>query len=63
MQVKGPKLYGLTYEVKNWATIPWILSESGFAEKLNLDVVAVLMPKKLLKPGEAAYVYVAAKSL
>ncbi|MBA3814872.1 MAG: hypothetical protein H0X26_10430, partial [Alphaproteobacteria bacterium] len=62
------KLRGLTYEVKNLATIPWILAESGFAEKLNVDVldihvVAVLMPKKFLKPGESIHVYVAAKSL
>lgn len=62
-EVKNSKLRGLTYEVKNWATIPWILAESGFAQKLNLDVVAILMPKKLLKPGESAYVYVAARSI
>lgn len=62
-EVKNSKLRGLTYEVKNWATIPWILAESGFAQKLDADVVAVLMPKKLLKPGESTYVYVAARSL
>ncbi len=62
-EVKNDKLRGLTYEVKNLATIPWILAESGLAEKLNLEVVAVLMSKKLLKPGESTHVYIAAKSL
>jgi type-F conjugative transfer system secretin TraK len=62
-EVKSNKLRGLTYEVKNGATIPWILAESGFTEKLNLDVVAVLMPQKLLKPGERMRVYVAVRSL
>lgn len=62
-EIKGEKLRGLTYEVKNWATIPWILAESGFAQRLNIEVVAVLMPKKILKPGERMHVYVAAKSI
>ncbi len=62
-EVKNNKLRGLTYEVKNQATIPWIMAESGFAQKLDADVVAILMPKKLLQPGESAYVYVAAKSI
>ncbi|MBA3814783.1 MAG: type-F conjugative transfer system secretin TraK [Alphaproteobacteria bacterium] len=67
-EVKNDKLRGLTYEVKNLATIPWILAESGLAEKLNVDVldihvVAVLMPKKFLKPGESTHVYVAAKAI
>jgi type-F conjugative transfer system secretin TraK len=62
-EVQNDKLHGLTYEVKNLATIPWILAESGFAQKLNINAVAVLMPKKLLNPGESTYVYVAEKSL
>ncbi|MDP4154220.1 MAG: type-F conjugative transfer system secretin TraK [Bacillota bacterium] len=62
-EVKSTKLHGLTYEVKNWGPIPWILAESGFARKLNGDVIAVLMSSRLLKPGESAYVYVATKSL
>lgn len=62
-EVKNNKLRGLTYEVKNLGTIPWILSESEFSEKLDADVVAILMPKKLLNPGESIDVYVAAKSL
>lgn len=62
-EVKNSKLRGLTYEVKNWATIPWILAESGFSQKLDAEVVAILMPKKILKPGESAYVYVCARSI
>jgi hypothetical protein len=62
-EIKNGKLRGLTYEVKNLASIPWILSESGFAQKLESDVVAVLMPQKLLNPGERMHVYVAAKSI
>lgn len=62
-EVKNDKLRGLTYEVKNWATIPWILAESGFAQKLNLDVVAVFMPSRLLKPGERIHVYAAVRTL
>lgn len=62
-EITNGKLRGLTFEVKNEATIPWILAESGFAEKLGLDVVAVLMPKKLLNPGERMQVYVTVRSL
>ncbi len=67
-EVKNDKLRGLTYEVKNLTTIPWILETSEFAQKLNIDVldihvVAVLMPKKLLKPGESTHVYIAAKAI
>lgn len=62
-EIENNKLRGLTYEVKNLATIPWILAESGFAETLDIEVVAILMPKKILQPGEKAYVYVAAKSI
>ena len=62
-ELTNGKLRGLTYEVKNWATIPWILAESGFAQKLNLTVVAILMPQKVLNPGERMQVYVAASSL
>jgi type-F conjugative transfer system secretin TraK len=62
-EIKNNKLRGLTYEVKNLAAIPWILAESGFAESLNMNVVAVLMPKKLLQPGERMHVYVAIRSL
>ncbi|MBA3814735.1 MAG: type-F conjugative transfer system secretin TraK [Alphaproteobacteria bacterium] len=67
-EVNNNKLRGLTYEVKNLTPTPWVLVESGFAQKLNIDVldihvVAVLMPKKFLKPGESTHVYIAAKSL
>lgn len=61
-EITNGKLRGLTFEVKNWATIPWILSESGFAEKLGLNIVAVLMPQKLLVPRERMHVYVALRS-
>lgn len=62
-EIKNGKLRGLTYELKNLASIPWILTESGLAEKLDLEVVAVLMPQKLLNPGERMHVYVAARSI
>ena len=62
-EIKNNKLRGLTYEVSNSSTIPWILAESGFAQKLDLKVVAILMPQKILKPGERMQIYVAAKSI
>lgn len=66
-EVKNPKLRGLTFEVENYAELPWFLSEKEFAQKLGLnldcDVVAVLMPQKLLNPRERMYVHVAVRSL
>lgn len=59
-EIRNDNLRGLTYEIKNTGTIPWILSESGFTEKLKENVIAILMPKKLLKPGENAHVHVVA---
>lgn len=61
--LKGFPLRGLTYEVKNTSNLPWILSESSFAEKLNEDVIAILMPQKLLKPGESTHVYIVEKAI
>ena len=60
-EIRNDNLRGLTYEVKNSGTIPWILAESGFAQKLDVRVVAILMPQKLLNPGEGTHVYVIAK--
>lgn len=62
-EIHNTALRGLTYEVKNSGTTPWILSESGFAQKLDADVIAILMPKKLLKPGESTHVYVVKKAI
>lgn len=62
-EISNNKLRGLTYEIKNSGTIPLILAESGFAQNLDVSVVAILMPKKLLHPGESTHVCVAAKSL
>jgi len=60
-ELKGEKLRGLTFEVKNTSNIPLIMVEEGFAK--SADVVAVFMPKKLLHPGEKTHVYVAQKSV
>lgn len=61
-EIQNTKLRGLTFEVKNLASIPWILAESGFVDSLDMDVVAILMPKKLLTPGERMHVHVAVRS-
>lgn len=72
-EISNKRLRCLTYEVKNSESIPLILGtdvrtqtleESSFAERFtNLTVLAILMPKKLLKPGESTHVFIAAKSL
>lgn len=62
-EIANNELRGLTFEVENYAEVPLFLLEKGFSEKLDLDVVAVLMPKKLLKAGEKMKVYVAVRSI
>lgn len=67
--LKGPHLQGLTYEVKNTSKIPLILSEEAFAinrdvrtsDSITSDVIAVLLTKKRLNPGERTTVHVIAK--
>lgn len=62
-EIKGEKLRGLTYEVRNTYKTPLILSESEFAESLPLkktDIVAILMPTKTLDHGERTEVHVVA---
>lgn len=60
MPLRGLPLKGLTYAIKNEGVIPWILAESDFAGKLEMQVIAILMPKKILNPGESTHVYVIA---
>ena len=65
-EIKGQKLRGLTYRVHNNTKEPLILSEPEFAEKISLKphtLVALLISKKTLTPGEGTDVYVVASKL
>ncbi len=67
-ELQGDALRGLTYEVHNNTKEPLVLSEPEFAgtwaetggEELN-DLIAILMPQKVLNPGERSLVHVVAK--
>ena len=67
-ELQRDTLRGLTYEVHNNTKEPLILSEPEFAgtwaetggEELN-DLIAILMPQKVLNPGERSLVHVVAK--
>jgi hypothetical protein len=67
-ELQGDTLRGLTYEIHNNTKEPLILSEPEFAgtwaetggEELN-DLIAILMPQKVLNPGERSLVHVVAK--
>ncbi len=72
-ELKGDILRCLIYEVKN--SFPSLsdrnnkqllkLSEPKFVHSLNInkhDIIAVLIPKHILSPGEKTYVYVVARS-
>jgi type-F conjugative transfer system secretin TraK len=63
-ELKGEKLRGLTYEVKNTSSLPLILSESAFAESFmqkKVLIIAISMPTKTLNPGERTFVHVVEK--
>ncbi len=65
-ELKGERLRGLTYEVQNTTESPLTLSESAFVKSLDLkrsSIIAILIPKKSLIPGERTSIYVVAKSL
>ncbi len=65
-ELKGERLRGLTYDVQNRTKDPLTLSEPTFIKSPDLSqnsIVAVLMPKKSLTPGERTVVYVIAHSL
>ncbi len=64
-ELKGERLRGLTYELKNKTNAPLTLSEAEFAKRLDLNnsIIAILMTKKTLIHGERTFVYVVAKSL
>ena len=67
-ELKGDALRGLTYEIHNNTKELLILSEPEFAgtwaetggEELN-NLIAILMPQKVLNPGERSLVHVVAK--
>ena len=65
-ELKGERLRGLTYELKNTINTPLALSEAEFAKSLDLkrnSIIAILITKKTLIPGERTFVYVVAKPL
>ena len=65
-ELRGEKLRGLTYALKNTTNTSLTLSEAEFIKSLDLkrnSIIAILMTKKSLVPGERTSVYVVAKSL
>lgn len=67
-ELQGDELRGLTYEVHNNEREPLFLSEAEFAETWAetggeelCNLIAILMPKKVLNPGERSLVHVVAK--
>lgn len=65
-EIKGQKLRGLTYRIQNNTKEPLVLSEAKLAKELNINtplnaLVALLIPKKTLTPGEGTDVYVVAR--
>lgn len=65
-ELRGEKLRGLTYELKNTTNTSFTLSESELVKSLGLkknSIIAILMTKKTLVPGERTSIYVVAKSL
>ena len=65
-EIQGQKLRGLTYRIQNNTKEPLILSEAELAKELNLNMplnalVALLISKKTLTPGEGTDVHVAAR--
>jgi hypothetical protein len=72
-ELVGEKLRGLTFEVHNHSQNRLVLSESEFAETCTeshrainetekMEIIAILMPKKTLNPGEKTDVYVVARA-
>ncbi|KAB2835075.1 MAG: hypothetical protein F9K49_04290, partial [Caedimonadaceae bacterium] len=60
-ELRGDRLKGLTYEIRNKSKIPFILSEETFAESFperKFKIIAIFMPIKTLKPGERSFVHV-----
>lgn len=64
-EIQGQKLRGLTYRIQNNSQEPLVLSEPEFAASLTLkpkDLIALLIFKKTLNPGEGTDVYVALRA-
>ncbi len=64
-EIQGQKLRGLTYRVQNNSQDVWVLSEPEFASSLTLKpkaLIALLISKKTLNPGEGTDVYVAIRA-
>jgi hypothetical protein len=66
-EIQGQKIRGLTYRIQNNTKEPLILSEPELAKSLNLNtplnaLVALLISKKTLTPGEGADFYVVARA-
>lgn len=66
-EIQGHKLCGLTYRIQNNTKETLVLSEAELAKELNLNtplnaLVALLISKKTLTPGEGADLYVVART-
>jgi len=60
-EIQGQKLRGLTYRVQNNSQDVWVLSEPELAKGLP-KLIALLISKKTLNPGEGTDVYVAIRA-
>lgn len=61
-ELRGERLKGLTYEIRNSSKIPLILSEEAFTTSFperKFKIIAIFMPTKTLNPGERSLVHVA----
>ncbi len=62
-EIQGHKLRGLTYRIQNNTKETLVLHEAELAKELNLNVlVALLISKKNLTPGEGTDVHVAIRA-
>lgn len=62
-EIQGQKLHGLTYRIQNNTKDSLVLHEAELANSLNLNaLVALLISKKTLTPGEGVDLYVVARA-
>jgi hypothetical protein len=64
-ELQGERLRGLTFRIQNETQTPQILSEPDLAKALPFKlnrIIALLISKKTLNPGEGTDVYVVARA-
>ncbi|MBY0500433.1 MAG: type-F conjugative transfer system secretin TraK [Alphaproteobacteria bacterium] len=64
-ELQGQTLRGFTYHIQNKTQTPQVLSESDLAKALPFNpnkIIALLLSKKTLTPGEGTEIYVVARA-